>query len=505
MSDQIPIVTAKLSVENITKHFPGVLALDAVSFDLIAGEVHALCGENGAGKSTLMNVLSGNQQPDAGHITLAGRQVEISNQQVAQKLGIGIVHQERSLVENLSVAENIFAGNQPVNWLGFIHHRQLYAQTEALLHRLGMEEIDPRSQLQQLSPGKQQMVEIAKALSREPDILILDEPTAAIGETDTGILFELIRSLTAKGVAVIYISHRMAEIFEIADRVSVLKDGRYQGTREVAQTDVEEIIRMMVGRDLAFGEYISHAGTETILAVTGFSGPRFSNISFCLQKGEILGLAGLLGAGRTELARAIFAVDKRDSGQLNLFGKEYDFKHPVEAMKAGIGYLPENRKQLGLFLQMSVSDNIVATDLHAAVHHNLLQTDRVEAIADSYIKKLAIKTPSADQQVVNLSGGNQQKVVLAKWLLRAPDVLIVDEPTHGVDVGAKSEIYSLLKDLTASGVSIVLISSELPELLQLSDRILVLCNGKLTAELQRDSFHEETIMHYASGTQNMFV
>lgn len=495
----------KLKLNHITKYFPGVVALENVTLELKTGEVHALCGENGAGKSTLMNVLSGNHQPDGGEIILKGQQVVMEDQQVAQQMGIGIVYQERSLVNDLSVAENIYAGNQPTNGWGFINFKKLFAQTRILLEKLGMADIDPTTKLEYLSPGKQQMVEIAKALSQNPEILILDEPTASISETDAKVLFQIIRSLTKEGVAVIYISHRMSEIFQIANRVSVLKDGKYQGTKEVGEIVVDDIIRMMVGRDLVKQDYKSHALEEIVMKIEDFNGPDYLNINFELKKGEILGLAGLVGAGRTELARAIFGMDKKYEGRLFLNQNQVSINHPLEAMNLGIGYLPEHRKEQGLFLEMTVEENIVATNLEVAVENRLLQFSKITEIADAYIQKLGIKTPDSKQKVVNLSGGNQQKIVLAKWLLLNPKVLIVDEPTHGVDVGAKSEIYAILKELTEKGTSIIMISSELPELLSLSDRILVLCNGNMTAELPREKFSEEEIMHYASGTKNMFT
>ncbi|MBX2840835.1 MAG: sugar ABC transporter ATP-binding protein [Flammeovirgaceae bacterium] len=494
----------KLKLTNITKIFPGVVALDDVSLELKTGEVHALCGENGAGKSTLMNVLSGNHQPDEGAVILRGDKVDVPNQLVAQKLGIGIVYQERSLVNDLSVAENIYAGNQPTNRWGIINFKKLFAQAKVLLAKLGMADIDPKTKLEYLSPGKQQMVEIAKALSQNPEILILDEPTASISETDAKVLFQIIHSLTQEGVAVIYISHRMSEIFQIADRVSILKDGKYQGTRIMSEISVDDIIRLMVGRDLVKQDYQSHVGEEVILKAENFNGPDFLNISFELKKGEVLGLAGLVGAGRTELARAIFGVDKKYEGELTLNQNPVKINHPMDAMKLGIGYLPEHRKEQGLFLEMTVEENIVATNLDVAVENKLLQFSKISDVANSYIQKLGIKTPDSKQKVVNLSGGNQQKIVLAKWLLLNPKVLIVDEPTHGVDVGAKAEIYAILKELTEKGTSIIMISSELPELLSLSDRILVLCNGNLTAELPKEDFSEEKIMHFASGTKNMF-
>lgn len=480
-------------------------ALNEVSIDIRKGEVHALCGENGAGKSTLMSILSGNLKPDQGQVLVAGHEVQISNQLDAQALGIAIVYQERSLVESLSVAENIFTTNKPTHRFGFIQYKKLYQQTQELLDQLNLSDIRPQMQVGHLSAAQQQMVEIAKALSQHPDILILDEPTASITEKETKVLFRIIRDLSIQGVSVIYISHRMAEIFEIADRVSVLKDGKYQGTRKVSETNIDEIIRMMVGRKLEKQEFLPDTQHEVVLEVKNLSSFRFRNVSFQLRKGEILALSGLVGAGRTEVARVIMGADPLTEGEIWLEGKEVKVDHPKTATKLGIGYLPEERKSNGLFLDMSVEDNIISAYLASTAEKGFIQPERVRNTAEAFVKKLRIITPSTRQKVMNLSGGNQQKIVLAKWLLRQPKVFMVDEPTHGVDVGAKAEIYAILKDLTRQGVSILLISSELPEVLAISDRILVMWNGQLTAELSRDEATEEDIMHYASGTKTMFA
>jgi len=494
-----------LQLQHITKAFPGVIALDDVSLDIAKGEVHALCGENGAGKSTLMNILSGNLQPDGGTIILKGEKVIIPNPNTARSMGIGMVHQERSLVSELSIAENIFANTQPINRWGLIDYGALYRQTRQLLSQLQLDTLKPRTRVANIPPAEQQMVEIAKALALEPDVLILDEPTAAITEKETEILFQIIRSLTAQGTSVIYISHRMAEIFEIADRVSVLKDGKLQGTKQVEETDVNEIIRMMVGRDLKPQPYEDTRQEAVALQVSQFSGIKFQDISFELHQGEILGLAGLVGAGRTEIARAIIGADPTYGGEVWVNGNLCHFKHPEEAFAHKVVYLPEHRKTQGLFLEMSVADNIAVTHLEELLKGLFIQQAYLHQSADAYIKLLDIRTPTHTQKVVNLSGGNQQKIVLAKCLALKPHVLIVDEPTHGIDVGAKSEIYRLLRELAAQGMGILLISSELPELLTLSDRVLVLYNGQITAELPREQFSEETILHYASGTMNMYI
>lgn len=493
-----------LELKHISKTYPGVVALDNVSFDLFKGEVHALCGENGAGKSTLMNVLSGNQQPDDGEILLQGRKVYLANQKQAQENGIGIVYQEKSLVNELSVADNVFAGNQPCNRWGFIDKGALYTKTRVLLERLGLEEIQPNQLVSTLSPGKQQMVEIAKALSQTPDILILDEPTAAISESDTSIVFDIIKDLKGKGVGIICISHRMSEIFAISDRVTVLKDGKFQGVQKTDDTNVEEIIRLMVGRDLQDLNYQDHYRDSRVMQVDNLSGSGFSNVSFTLNQGEILGLAGLVGAGRTELARVIFGIDKKYGGTILIHGQHVDINHPQDAIRLGLGYLPEHRKEQGLFLDMSVMENLVSTDLNVGSGKQIWTVpSEMRKTADHFVEKLDIRTPSIDQQVVHLSGGNQQKIVLAKWLMLNPAILIVDEPTHGIDVGAKSEIYRLFNELSASGTSILMISSELTELIGLCDRILVMSQGEMTASIARADFSEEQIMQYSSGLKKM--
>lgn len=494
-----------LELRKITKIFPGVRALDQVSLTLNKGEVHALCGENGAGKSTLMNILSGNLQPDEGSIYIEGSPVSIPDPAAAMRLGIGIVHQERSLVENLSIAENIYANHSPKTRWGLIDYPALYEQTTTLLHDLQLGTLDPRTLVSRLSPALQQMIEIAKALSQKPSMLILDEPTASITEKETSTLFQIIQILKKEEVGIIYISHRMAEIFEIADRVTILKDGTWQGTKQVKETSVNEIIKMMVGRDLKAYHYQDYRQNEVLLEVRELSGDGFRDISFRVKKGEILGLAGLVGAGRSELARAIIGADKYRSGSIYVEGKLTRIKHPAEAMNNRIVYLPEHRKEQGLFLEMSITENITVTYLPQISRGPLLQFANMRREALSYIKLLDIRAYSEKQSVIQLSGGNQQKIVLAKCLALNPKIFIVDEPTHGIDVGAKSEIYDMLRNLAKQGMAIILISSELPELLSLSDRVLVMHMGCITGEFDRLEASEERIMHYASGTANMFA
>lgn len=494
----------RLRFEGITKSFPGVLALDGVDFDLKVGEVHAICGENGAGKTTLMNILSGNLQPDRGTIFLHGDEVLIQDPLQAQNQGIGIVYQEKSLLGNLSVADNIFAGNQPKTRWGLIDRKKLLNQTRQLLRKLGMQDIDAHTRIDKLPPGKQQMVEIAKALSRDPQILILDEPTAAISEHDTKVLFRIIRLMANQGKSIIYISHRMAEIFQVSDRVSILKDGKYQATLFTRETNIDEVIRLMVGRDLKVFDYQNLAVPEVVLSVHNFTGERFNRISFELHKSEILGFSGLVGAGRSEIAQAIFGTLPKEQGVLKIRGGETEIRCSTDAIKAGIGYLPENRKEQGLFLDMSVDENIRSVKANTGENTWFVDRRKSRELSEEYVDRLEIKTPSTQTKVINLSGGNQQKIVLAKWLSVNPDVLIVDEPTAGIDVGAKSEIYQLLNRLTAAGTSIIMISSDLQELLGICDRILVFWQGRITANLLRSQFSEEEIMHYSSGTKDMY-
>lgn len=495
----------RLNINNISKFFPGVKALDKVTLDLYPGEVHAICGENGAGKSTLMNILSGHYKQDEGEIFLNKQKIDLNSPLEARKLGIAIVHQDHSLVNNLNVAENIFAGCQPVNTFGLINYKKLNTLTKELLNRLQITGIKPGTLVEYLSPAKKQMVEIAKALSQKPDILILDEPTASIAETEVNIIFDLIASLKKEGVSILYISHRMQEILKIADRVTVLKDGKYQGTEKIAETSINKIIKKMVGRDLLEKNFRSTSKGEVVLKVKDLTGSGFTNINFSLHKGEILGLAGLVGAGRTELARAIFGADPILQGNIFINGKEITIKHPEEAIQHKMGYVPEDRKDKGLFLNMSVAHNIASTGLQYLSKNGFISKDKLYKRAEDYKNKLRIKTNDLNQQALFLSGGNQQKIVLAKWLSLNPEIFIVDEPTHGVDVGAKAEIYQILTDLAVQGAAILLISSELPEILALSSRILVMYNGHLTGELTAEEATEEKIMHLASGEKSTFA
>lgn len=484
-----------LQLAGIRKFFPGVKALDGISFDLVPGEVHAVCGENGAGKSTLMNLLTGNLQPDAGAIFLKEKEVSISDPSDAGAKGIAIVYQHLSLVDSLSVAENIFANTQPKNRLGFIQFEKLYSQTKQLLQSLDLQAINPKQLVGSLSPGEKQMVEIAKALSKNPDVLILDEPTASITEKETRSLFAIIQKLQAANRSVIYISHRLKEIFEIADRVTVLKDGRYQGTFEINQLSEKSLIQLMVGREIVNERSSSTSTNAELLRVENLSGNGFVNVSFTIAKGEIIGLSGLIGAGRTEIAQAIFGYTKPASGKIFFEGVEILLRHPEDAIAKGIAYVPEDRKLNGLFPDKTVTENICVADMNSGSYHESVAV----ANAVEYKNKLRIATPDLNQKVINLSGGNQQKVMLARWLLTNPKLLIVDEPTHGIDIGAKFEIYQILRELAASGKAVLLISSELHELMVLTDRIIVIKNGTISGEVKSEHATEEHLLELATG------
>lgn len=488
-----------LQLNQISKTFPGVKALDKVDLSILPGEIHAVCGENGAGKSTLMNILAGNLQPDEGEIVLNSRKVVIQRPQDAFNLGISIVYQHLSLVDSLNVAENIYANQQPVNRLGIIQFDELYKRTKSLLHQLALDEIDPRTLVTKLSPAHKQMVEIAKALSKNPSTFILDEPTASLAEKETKLLFGILQRLKRQGTSIIYISHRLDEIFLLADRISILKDGKSQGTFRVHDISKDQLIKRMVGREIKVLKTESTVQREVLLEVKNLTGDRFWNISLALHRGEIVGLSGLVGAGRTEIARAIFGADRIISGELVLRNKVLSPNHPSQTIANGVAYVPEERKSHGLFPEMTIQDNIIAANLNYAVSGKFYSSTKAEQLALAFKDKLRIASSGVQQKVITLSGGNQQKVVLAKWLMTRPDVLIVDEPTHGIDIGAKYEIYEILKSLAAEGKSILMISSDLPELIGLCDRIVVIKGGRLAGEVLRAEASEEIIMSLAAN------
>jgi ribose transport system ATP-binding protein len=487
-------------MHEIRKTFPGVVALDGVDFQLRRGEVHILLGENGAGKSTLMKILSGAYQKSAGRITLDGAEVEIRNPAHAQGLGISTIYQEFNLVPHLSVGENIFLGREPLGAFGLIDRRAVNRRAAEVLGRLGLG-LDPRRPVRGLRVAEQQMVEVAKALSLDARVLIMDEPTAALAEHEIKELFAAIRGLKEKGVSIVYISHRMEELFEIGDRVTVLRDGRSVGTFDVRETDKFALIRLMVNRDLTelFPKQHAERGEE-ILRVEGLTtrgGLR--GVSFSLHKGEVLGIAGLLGAGRTELARAIFGLEKLEGGTVRIRGEERRIGSPRAAINLGLGFLTEDRKAQGLVLPLSVKDNLCLPSVDKFTALGFVDAERERRAADRYVRELRIRTPGLDQKVVYLSGGNQQKVVLSKWLCSEAEVFIFDEPTRGVDVGAKAEIYQLMNRLAASGVAIIMISSELPEILGMSDRILVMRAGSVACEFTAGEATQERILECALG------
>jgi ribose transport system ATP-binding protein len=489
-------------MEGIDKRFPGVHALRSVSFDLRAGEVHALMGENGAGKSTLMKCLSGVYQPDGGRILVGGQEVTLPNPKAAQDLGIGIIHQELALMTDLDVAQNIWIGREPRRRFGRIDEARLRADAAGIFAAMNVR-MDPATPVGGLTIARQQMVEIAKALSYRSRVLIMDEPTAALNDAEIAELFTIMRRLRAEGVGIVYISHKMDEIRRISDRVTVMRDGAYVGTVEAAETPIETIIGMMVGRELTeeTPEIPDLEQAETALEVRNIRrGRELQDISFSLRKGEILGFAGLMGAGRTELARAVFGADRRDGGEIFVHGRPVAISSPEDAVRAGIGYLSEDRKHFGLALGMDVRANIAMASLPRYTDRlGQIDEGRLGAVARDYVAALRIRTPSDRQEVRLLSGGNQQKVVIAKWLLRDCDILVFDEPTRGIDVGAKAEIYRLLRDLAGEGKAIIVISSELPEVLRLSHRIAVMCEGRLTGFLPGGAgTTQEAIMHLAT-------
>jgi ABC-type sugar transport system ATPase subunit len=487
-----------LQLQNITKQFPGVKALDDVTISFAPGEIHGLCGENGAGKSTLMNILSGNLQPDSGNIVIDDTPVTLHNPQEAFDSGIAIVHQHLSLFDNLSVAENIYANQHPISRLGIIQYGDLYSKTTALLQHLGLETLRPSTLVDKLSPAQKQMVEIAKALAKQPSILILDEPTASLTHSETKILFNILQGQRNKGVVIIYISHRLEEIFLLADRISILKDGKHQGTFAAHALTRDSLIRKMVGRDVKELKVNSSKRNEILLELKGLTGLRFADVSFSLHRGEILGISGLVGAGRTEIAQAIFGIGKIVSGKIIFKNTSFIPSHPCHAVREGIAYVTEDRKTLGLFPEMTIQENIVAAGIDRIMPSGIYEYKLAGELATKSKEMLRISAHSLQQRVTKLSGGNQQKVMLAKWLLTEPEVLIVDEPTHGVDIGAKYEIYEILKSLVANGKSILLISSELPELIGLCDRIIVIKKGRTTGELSGDDRTEEKIMMLAT-------
>lgn len=498
-----------LTMKGIDKSFPGVHALDHVNLEVRAGEVHALMGENGAGKSTLMKVLTGIYKKDSGTITYFGKEVEFHNTREAQDAGVVIVHQELNMVGDLTVAQNIFIGREPKKGIR-IDDRKMIEDSKKLFERLKID-INPREKMKNLTVGKQQMCEIAKAISHDCKLIIFDEPSAALTEKEIDDLFKIIRDLREQNMGIIYISHRMDEIKVITDRVTVMRDGGYVGTLITKDSTKEDIINMMVGR-VIYEDPKTHSmcppDAPVVLKVDHLNaGHMVQDVSFELHKGEILGFSGLMGAGRTETARAIFGADPKQSGTISIMGKdgklhEVTINNPQDAVKAGIGYLSEDRRRFGVVVQKSIIENSTLAYLDDFSNGPFINKAKEKKETERLIKELATKTPSADQLVMNLSGGNQQKVVIAKWLIRNSDILIFDEPTRGIDVGAKNEIYKLMNKLASEGKSIIMISSEMTEILRMSDRIVVMCEGRKTGEIRIEEATQENIMDKATRNIN---
>lgn len=496
-----PVQEPLLKLDAITKEFPGVVALANVSFDLRRGEVHAVCGENGAGKSTLMKIISGVYTPTSGRIVYKGQEQHFANPLQAESLGIAIIHQELNLVPHLTVAENIYLAREPRK--GFlVDRKKLRADAQACLTRLGVT-ITPDRLVRELSVAQCQMVEIAKALSLNAEVLIMDEPTSSLTEQETQLLFKVIHDLKASGVGIVYISHRLDEMAEIVDRVTVLRDGRYVGTDDFAATSVDDIVAKMVGRSLEekFPERTSTPSDEILFSAQGLSRQGvFRDVSFTLRRGEILGFAGLMGAGRTEVARAIFGADPLDAGTVTLHGNTLSIRSPRDAIGAGLAYLSEDRKAQGLALKMPVDANMTLANMEEVSNRfGLIDFRKHEQVAKDYVDLLNVKTPSIRQPVRLLSGGNQQKIIIGKWLFRKSRVLFFDEPTRGIDVGAKFAIYKIMDELARDGIGVILISSELPEILGMTDRVAVFHNGRITGILETARTNQEEIMRYASG------
>lgn len=488
-----------LELKNVSKSFPGVKALDKVSFDLKAGEVHALLGENGAGKSTLMKIISGIYKRDEGSYKVDGKEIHSINPKIAQDLGIAIIHQELNMCQDLTVAENMFLGREETKF-GFLRKKVINERAKVVLDQLKID-ISPNMLLRKLSISKQQMVEIAKALSTEARILIMDEPTSALTEKECVELFRIINELKKNGCAIVYISHRLEELIEITDRVSIFRDGKYIITKLFNETNLDEIISYMIGREITekFPKVVTKKGKK-ILEIKNLYSGIVKNVSFDLYAGEIIGFSGLMGAGRTELVKALFGVEHIKSGSIILNGEEIKISSPKDAISNGIVLGPEDRKSEGLCLKLSIRENIGLANLdYVSNKWGFINRDKEKMLTQKVVKNLKIKTPSIEQETKNLSGGNQQKVVVGKWIVRDAKVVIFDEPTRGIDVAAKVEIYNIMNQLKEQGVGVIFVSSEMPEVMGMSDRILVMCNGKITGDLKADKTTQSEILHCATN------
>ena len=484
-----------LKMRGISKFYPGVVALDKVDLDVYEGEVHALLGENGAGKSTLIKVLSGAVRNDEGAIELNGKTFQHMTPLEARENGVEVIYQEYNLIPGLTVAENVCLGSQ---MHGIVDMRQQVRKTQEIFDRYHIN-LDPTALVGSLPPARQQLVEITKAISKDPKIIVMDEPTAQLTMAEVENLYKIIAALKSKGTSIIYISHRMEELFAVTDRVTIMRDGQYIRTVNTAETDRDSLITLMVGRELkSNGPRTGYATDEVVLKADHISGYVNEDCSFELRKGEILGVAGLVGAGRTELMRVIFGADKKLSGTVQINGRQASIRRPEDAIKAGIGLIPEDRKMQGCFLNQTIEWNISMGNIRSLTTGGLVDNRKIADAAEKYKNMLNIKTPSVQQLVRNLSGGNQQKVVLAKVLLADTDIIIFDEPTRGIDVGARAEIYALMDQLASSGKSLIMVSSDMEELLGMSDRIIVLSEGRITGELTRAEFSQEKILSMAS-------
>jgi ribose transport system ATP-binding protein len=491
-------VSAILSIEGISKRFVGVQALKNVSITFEKGEIHALCGENGAGKSTLIKTITGALKPDSGRILLNGETIRLGDPQYVISQGISAIYQEFNLIPSLTVADNIFFGREQTRGI-FLSKKEMERQTKEICKNMGVD-IPPNETITNLGVAYQQIVEIARAISKKCSILIMDEPTAPLTEKEIAMLFRVIKSLKASGVTIIYISHRLEEVFELCDRITVLRDGEWISTMNVSETNKTELIRKMVGRELSgASSYVPRYTDEVVLEVRNFQTPLLKNVSFSLHCGEILGMGGLIGAGRTETVMALFGASPLISGEVFLHGKPIHIRSPQDAIAKGLGLLSEDRKKYGLILRMSMQHSITLPILNRLSRFSFIQQQKESALCESYRQELRIKVPSIKQPVINLSGGNQQKVILAKLLATDSEILIFDEPTRGIDVGAKQEIYQIMRKLVREGKSIIMISSEMIELLEMSDRLIVMHEGKVQKDLKREEFSQETVLRLASG------
>lgn len=488
-----------LQMKNIHKKFPGVYALKNVDFDLKSGEVHALLGENGAGKSTLIKVLGGIYRAEEGKIVIQGREMLINSVADARETGISIIHQEIMLVPNMTIAENIFMGREPTTRLGGVNYRRMNTEAQALIDGFGMN-IDASRKVATLSIAQQQMVEIVKAISAKAKIVVMDEPTSSLTDAEVEHLFALIKQLKAQNIGIIYISHKLEELFRICDRITVMRDGERVRTVSTEKTNRNELIKMMVGRTLdEYYIHTEHPLGDRVLEAKHIRGKSVKDGSFFLRKGEILGFAGLIGSGRSELMKSLIGIEKRTGGEVYVGGKPVMLNGISDALKVGVALVPEDRKKEGLVLKNSVGFNLTLAVLGEFIRGIHVDRSKEEKIIDQYVDAMSIKASSSRQLVGNLSGGNQQKVLIGKWLASHPQILILDEPTRGVDVGAKAEIYAIINALSAQGFSIIMISSELPEIIGMCDRIYVMSDGRVTGELNRGAFSQETIMNYATG------